>query len=88
MGLQREFEDRGQRDEQAEEEDDREQVSHSFSPIYPQPNPQERLWLPGRRYCSLFVPVSSGRSSPKRAEPRISLMASAGAMRGNFQTDL
>jgi hypothetical protein len=32
MGLQGDFEDDGQRDEEAEEEDDREQMSHSFSP--------------------------------------------------------
>jgi len=32
MGLQRDFEDDGQRNQEAEEEDDREQLSHSFSP--------------------------------------------------------
>jgi len=32
MRPERRFEDRGQRHEQAEEEDDREQMSHSFSP--------------------------------------------------------
>jgi len=32
MGLEREFQDHAEPDEQAEEEDDREQVSHSFSP--------------------------------------------------------
>jgi hypothetical protein len=32
MGLQRELEDDGQRDQEAEEEDDREHLSHSFSP--------------------------------------------------------
>jgi hypothetical protein len=32
MRLQSEFQDRGQDDEQAEEENDRKPVSHSFSP--------------------------------------------------------
>jgi len=32
MRPERGFEDRGKRDEESEEKDDREQVSHSFSP--------------------------------------------------------
>jgi hypothetical protein len=51
---------RGQRHEQAEEEDDRKQVSHSFSPYLSTAKvPKGRSGSLGQRHCSCFVLMSS-----------------------------
>jgi hypothetical protein len=71
MGLQRKLENHGQPNQQAEEEDDREQMSHSFSPDL---STAERSEAPFRSLgpgpCSSFVRLSSGQSPDFGGLPR------------------
>jgi hypothetical protein len=51
----------GQRHEQAEEEDDRKELTHSFSPYLSTAQiPKGRSGSLGQRQCSCFVLMSSG----------------------------
>src|SRR3954470_15406298 len=67
MRLQSEFQDRAQRDEKAEEEDDGEPISHSFSPDLSTAECSRDGLAPLLKLCSLFVLVSSGEWFAERA---------------------
>jgi hypothetical protein len=68
MRLQRELQDRRQRDDEAEEEDDRERVSHSFSPDLSTAKFPRRHLAPWMKtlfpFCSLVKALQASNSRP------------------------